>query len=31
MAPLAFPGIVIGVALLQYYVLVGLRGAKYCS
>lgn len=27
MAPLAFPGIVIGIALLQYYALVGLRGS----
>jgi putative spermidine/putrescine transport system permease protein len=27
MAPLAFPGVVIGVALLQYYALVGLRGS----
>ncbi len=27
MAPLAFPGIVIGVALLQYYSMVGLRGS----
>jgi putative spermidine/putrescine transport system permease protein len=26
-APLAFPGIVIGIALLQYYTLVGLRGS----
>lgn len=27
MAPLAFPGVVIGVALLQYYALIGLRGS----
>lgn len=27
MAPLAFPGVVIGVALLQYFGLVGLRGS----
>ena len=27
MAPLAFPGIVIGVALLQYYSMVGMRGS----
>lgn len=27
MAPLAFPGVVIGVALLQYFALIGLRGS----
>jgi putative spermidine/putrescine transport system permease protein len=27
MSPLAFPGVVIGVALLQYYTLTGLRGS----
>jgi putative spermidine/putrescine transport system permease protein len=27
MAPLAFPGVIIGVALLQYYALIGLRGS----
>lgn len=27
MAPLAFPGVVIGIALLQYYSLVGIRGS----